>query len=185
MGPDTWSSPPVRTHWSRRRDRQGPGDGLPTWTGAALTGWSTSKTVRIDSSTSSTQWTGGGNPGGQEFQYGRGDFGRRANRPDARLRAPSGERRRDMVDALPERTGESRAGGIHSRTLEVLDQRGVLDRFLAAGDLTRWATSPYCGWTSTDSSPATHIGTVPGTIRSRGKPANKSRWRSIEALTEK
>ena len=27
----------------------------------------------------------------------------------------------------------SRAGGLHSRTLEVLDQRGVVDRFLAAG----------------------------------------------------
>src|SRR5580704_18634852 len=27
----------------------------------------------------------------------------------------------------------SRAGGIHSRTIEVLDQRGVVDRFLAAG----------------------------------------------------
>jgi 3-(3-hydroxy-phenyl)propionate hydroxylase len=40
-----------------------------------------------------------------------------------------------VVDRLPGRTGESRAGGIHSRTLEVLDQRGVLDRFLAAGDL--------------------------------------------------
>ncbi|WP_232251083.1 FAD-dependent monooxygenase [Actinoalloteichus sp. GBA129-24] len=38
-----------------------------------------------------------------------------------------------VVDRLGERTGESRAGGIHSRTLEVLDQRGVLDRFLALG----------------------------------------------------
>lgn len=41
-----------------------------------------------------------------------------------------------VVDRLPKRTGESRAGGMHSRTLEVLDQRGVLDRFLAVGDLT-------------------------------------------------
>ncbi|WP_030722417.1 FAD-dependent monooxygenase [Streptomyces griseus] len=41
-----------------------------------------------------------------------------------------------LVERLAERTGESRAGGLHSRTLEVLDQRGVLDRFLAAGDLT-------------------------------------------------
>ncbi|MFF4370591.1 FAD-dependent monooxygenase [Streptomyces sp. NPDC001594] len=39
-----------------------------------------------------------------------------------------------VVERLPERTGESRAGGIHSRTLEVLDQRGVLDRFLAEGE---------------------------------------------------
>nr|WP_227025808.1 FAD-dependent monooxygenase [Streptomyces fodineus] len=41
-----------------------------------------------------------------------------------------------VVEQLAERTGESRAGGMHSRTLEVLDQRGVLDRFLAAGHLT-------------------------------------------------
>ncbi|MFI1018254.1 FAD-dependent monooxygenase [Streptomyces sp. NPDC020965] len=41
-----------------------------------------------------------------------------------------------VVEQLAERTGESRAGGMHSRTLEVLDQRGVLDRFLAVGDLT-------------------------------------------------
>ncbi|WP_329263118.1 FAD-dependent monooxygenase [Streptomyces sp. NBC_01478] len=41
-----------------------------------------------------------------------------------------------VVERLAERTGESRAGGIHSRTLEVLDQRGVLDRFLAVGELT-------------------------------------------------
>jgi 3-(3-hydroxy-phenyl)propionate hydroxylase len=40
-----------------------------------------------------------------------------------------------LVERLAERTGESRAGGMHSRTLEVLDQRGVLDRFLAAGEL--------------------------------------------------
>ncbi|MCH0564624.1 MULTISPECIES: FAD-dependent monooxygenase [unclassified Streptomyces] len=41
-----------------------------------------------------------------------------------------------VVDRLAQRTGESRAGGMHCRTLEVLDQRGVLGRFLAAGDLT-------------------------------------------------
>ncbi|MEV7729934.1 FAD-dependent monooxygenase [Streptomyces sp. NPDC087917] len=40
-----------------------------------------------------------------------------------------------VVERLPERTGESRAGGIHSRTLEVLDQRGIVDRFLDAGEL--------------------------------------------------
>ncbi|MFC7844365.1 FAD-dependent monooxygenase [Streptomyces sp. NPDC001046] len=40
-----------------------------------------------------------------------------------------------VAERLEERTGESRAGGIHSRTLEVLDQRGVLDRFLAEGEL--------------------------------------------------
>ncbi|KOG32634.1 FAD-dependent monooxygenase [Streptomyces resistomycificus] len=40
-----------------------------------------------------------------------------------------------VVEQLAERTGESRAGGMHSRTLEVLDQRGILERFLAAGEL--------------------------------------------------
>lgn len=40
-----------------------------------------------------------------------------------------------VVERLAERTRESRAGGMHSRTLEVLDQRGILDRFLAAGEL--------------------------------------------------
>ncbi len=40
-----------------------------------------------------------------------------------------------VVERLAERTGESRAGGLHSRTLEVLDQRGILDRFLAIGEL--------------------------------------------------
>lgn len=40
-----------------------------------------------------------------------------------------------VVERLAERTGESRAGGIHSRTLEVLDQRGILDRFLEVGEL--------------------------------------------------
>lgn len=40
-----------------------------------------------------------------------------------------------VVERLAERSGESRAGGIHSRTLEVLDQRGVLERFLDEGEL--------------------------------------------------
>jgi 2-polyprenyl-6-methoxyphenol hydroxylase-like FAD-dependent oxidoreductase len=34
----------------------------------------------------------------------------------------------------------SRAGGIHSRTIEVLDQRGVADRFLAEGQVVQVAT---------------------------------------------
>jgi 2-polyprenyl-6-methoxyphenol hydroxylase-like FAD-dependent oxidoreductase len=35
---------------------------------------------------------------------------------------------------------ESRAGGFHSRTLEVLDQRGVADRFLAEGQVAQAAS---------------------------------------------
>src|ERR671921_1726810 len=34
----------------------------------------------------------------------------------------------------------SRAGGFHSRTIEVLDQRGVADRFLAEGQAVQVAT---------------------------------------------
>jgi 3-(3-hydroxy-phenyl)propionate hydroxylase len=34
----------------------------------------------------------------------------------------------------------SRAGGIHSRTIEVLDQRGIADRFLAEGQVAQVAT---------------------------------------------
>src|SRR5580704_16964294 len=34
----------------------------------------------------------------------------------------------------------SRAGGFHSRTIEVLDQRGVADRFLAEGNMVQAAT---------------------------------------------
>src|SRR5215212_6155826 len=44
------------------------------------------------------------------------------------------ERRPDGVLA------DSRAGGIHSRTIEVLDQRGVADRFLAEGQVAQAAT---------------------------------------------
>src|SRR4051794_3516076 len=44
------------------------------------------------------------------------------------------ERRPDHVLA------ESRAGGMHSRTIEVLDQRGVADRFLAEGQVAQVAT---------------------------------------------
>jgi 3-(3-hydroxy-phenyl)propionate hydroxylase len=40
-----------------------------------------------------------------------------------------------IVERQPagERPGGSRSGGLHSRTIEVLDQRGVADRFLAEG----------------------------------------------------
>jgi 3-(3-hydroxy-phenyl)propionate hydroxylase len=44
------------------------------------------------------------------------------------------ERRGDHVLA------DSRAGGLHSRTIEVLDQRGVADRFLAEGQPVQAAT---------------------------------------------
>ncbi|MGB9034466.1 MAG: FAD-dependent monooxygenase, partial [Paeniglutamicibacter sp.] len=34
---------------------------------------------------------------------------------------------------------ESRAGGFHCRTIEILDQRGIADRFLAAGKTVQTA----------------------------------------------
>jgi 3-(3-hydroxy-phenyl)propionate hydroxylase len=38
-----------------------------------------------------------------------------------------------VLERLAEPSGESRAGGIHARTMEVLDQRGMLEPFLAEG----------------------------------------------------
>src|ERR1051325_2849917 len=35
--------------------------------------------------------------------------------------------------------GGARAGGLHARTIEVLDQRGIADRFLAAGQVAQVA----------------------------------------------
>ncbi|HZE37759.1 MAG TPA: FAD-dependent monooxygenase, partial [Stackebrandtia sp.] len=42
-----------------------------------------------------------------------------------------------LVDKLPRRSPDSRAGGMHARTMEVLDQRGIADDFDAAG----WKTA--------------------------------------------
>jgi len=39
-----------------------------------------------------------------------------------------------------ERPGGSRSGGLHARTLEVLDQRGIADRFVSAGKATQVAS---------------------------------------------
>src|SRR6476469_2675399 len=39
-----------------------------------------------------------------------------------------------MVERRPDQDlAGSRAGGLHARTIEVLDQRGIVDRFLAEG----------------------------------------------------
>lgn len=38
-----------------------------------------------------------------------------------------------VVDGLAARSGESRAGGIHARSMEILDQRGLLERLLPQG----------------------------------------------------
>ena len=36
----------------------------------------------------------------------------------------------------------SRAGGLHSRTIEIIDQRGIADRFLAEGQVAKSGSSP-------------------------------------------
>ncbi|WP_330182059.1 FAD-dependent monooxygenase [Nocardia sp. NBC_01503] len=38
-----------------------------------------------------------------------------------------------LLDTLAERTGQSRAGGIHARTMEIFDQRGMVERLLPHG----------------------------------------------------
>src|SRR4051794_27662482 len=38
-----------------------------------------------------------------------------------------------VLERLAEPSGESRAGGIHARTMEILDMRGILEPFLAEG----------------------------------------------------
>ncbi|MET8652629.1 FAD-dependent monooxygenase [Nocardia aurea] len=48
-----------------------------------------------------------------------------------------------VVDRLPARTGESRAGGIHARTMEIFDQRGMLDPLIARG--RRIASGHFAG----------------------------------------
>jgi len=45
---------------------------------------------------------------------------------------------------------DARAGGIHSRTIEVLDQRGVADRFLAEGQVAQAATFGSTGLDMSD-----------------------------------
>jgi 2-polyprenyl-6-methoxyphenol hydroxylase-like FAD-dependent oxidoreductase len=46
-----------------------------------------------------------------------------------------------IVERRPDHElADSRAGGFHSRTIEVLDQRGVADRFLAEGQVAQVAT---------------------------------------------
>lgn len=42
-----------------------------------------------------------------------------------------------LLDALTARTGQSRAGGINARTMEILDQRGLMERVLPHGYVFR------------------------------------------------
>src|SRR4051812_19036503 len=38
-----------------------------------------------------------------------------------------------VIERLAEPSGESRAGGIHARTMEILDMRGIIEPYLAEG----------------------------------------------------
>lgn len=71
----------------------------------------------------------------------------------------------------------SRAGGLHSRTIEVLDQRGIADRFLSEGQ-PRSRGSPPPAWTSATFLPATRTGWGCGrTTSSASSPAGSASWR--------
>ena len=64
-----------------------------------------------------------------------------------------------------------RAGGLHSRTIEVLDQRGIADRFLSEGQRRRLPGSLGIGWTSATFRPGTLTGSGCGrTVSSASSP---------------
>ena len=73
----------------------------------------------------------------------------------------------------------SRAGGLHSRTIEVLDQRGIADRFLSEGQVAQVAAvrqDPV--WTSATFPPGTPTGSGCGrTTSSASWPAGSASWR--------
>ena len=73
----------------------------------------------------------------------------------------------------------SRAGGLHSRTIEVLDQRGIADRFLSrgAGGAGRGVRRDP-RWTSATFPPGTTTGSGSGrTTSSASWPAGSASWR--------
>ena len=73
----------------------------------------------------------------------------------------------------------SRAGGLHSRTIEVLDQRGIADRFLSEGQVAQVAGfGGDHAWTSATFPPGTPTGSGCGrTTSSASWPAGSASWR--------
>ena len=73
----------------------------------------------------------------------------------------------------------SRAGGLHARTIEVLDQRGIADRFLSEGQKAQvagFATDP--AWTSATFPRGTPTGSGSGrTTSSASWPTGSPSWR--------
>ena len=52
----------------------------------------------------------------------------------------------------------TRAGGLHARTIEVLDQRGIADRFLSQGQAAQIVGFNWSRWTSAIFPPGTITG---------------------------
>ena len=69
----------------------------------------------------------------------------------------------------------SRAGGLHARTIEVLDQRGIADRFLSQGQVAQVAGF---AWTSATFPPGITMASRCGrTTSSASSPAGSRNWR--------
>ena len=72
----------------------------------------------------------------------------------------------------------SRAGGLHSRTIEVLDQRGIADRFLSQGQIMQVAGFDVIRSTSATFRLATTTGSRCGrTTSSASSPPGSTSWR--------
>ena len=74
------------------------------------------------------------------------------------------------VAIVERRAGEdligSRAGGLHSRSIEVLDQRGIADRFLSEGQVAQVAGFAWIRLDISDFPPAAPTGSGSGRTRS-------------------
>jgi len=66
----------------------------------------------------------------------------------------------------------SRAGGLHARTIEVLDQRGIAERFLSQGQIAQVAGFAAFRWTSATFRPGIT------TVSRSGKTASSAFWRA-------
>ena len=72
----------------------------------------------------------------------------------------------------------SRAGGLHSRTIEVLDQRGIADRFLSQGQVSQVVRFQRSRWTSATFPPGTTTSSGCGrTTSSASWPSGSASWR--------
>jgi 2-polyprenyl-6-methoxyphenol hydroxylase-like FAD-dependent oxidoreductase len=72
----------------------------------------------------------------------------------------------------------SRAGGLHSRTIDVLDQRRIADRFLSEGQVAQVGGFAWIHLTSATFLRATRMGSRWGKATSSASwPAGSTRWR--------